>query len=136
MSTNLTLEIVTPQRKLLETEADYVTLPGGMGELGIFPGHIPLVTNLQSGVLSYNSSNEVKKLAIHFGYAEVCKDKITILADSAELADEIDLESSKSGQQKAEAELAEAQKDTDKMALVQDLQQQIQMEETRQNTVQ
>ena len=135
MSTNLTLEIVTPQRKLLETEADYVTIPGGMGELGIFPGHIPLVTNLQSGVLSYKSNSESKKLAIHFGYAEICKDKITILANAAELAEEIDLEGSKSGQKNAEAELAEALKDSEKMSLAQELQEKIQMEVTRQNTV-
>jgi len=136
MSANLTLEIVTPQRKLLEVEADYVTLPGGMGELGILPGHIPIVTTLQSGVLSYKSSNDVKKMAVHYGYAEVCKDKITILANAAELSSEIKLEASKAAQKKAEEELADALKDTDKASLVQELQEKIKMEVTRQSVVQ
>lgn len=133
MSENLTLEIVTPERRLLEAKAEYVTIPGVWGELGILPGHIPLVTNLQTGVLSYKSSNGDKKVAVHFGYAEICKDKITVLANSAELAEEIDIASSEKDQQKAEAELAEVLKDSDKLALAQELQMQIQMAVTRQN---
>ncbi|MBU2514435.1 F0F1 ATP synthase subunit epsilon [bacterium] len=136
MSKNLTLEIVTPQRRLLEAEADYVTIPGELGELGILPGHIPLVTNLQSGVLSYKKGSEEKKLAVHFGYAEICKDKITVLANSAELAKELSLDRSKSDQQKAEAELTEVLKDSDKLALAQELQKQIQIAVTRQKVVQ
>ena len=136
MSNNLTLEIVTPARKILDAEADYVTVPGEWGELGILPGHIPLVTNLQSGVLSYKNGSEEKKLAVHYGYAEVCKDRITILADSADLAEEIDLEAAKAEQQQAETELAEALKDSEKIGLAQELQKQIQIAVTRQNAVQ
>lgn len=134
MSKNLNIEVVTPQRTLLEAEADYVTIPGELGELGILPGHIPLLTNLNSGVLSYKSSSGEKKLAVHFGYAEVCQDKITILANEAEFADEINLEEVKTDIQKAEAELAEALKDSEKLSLAHELQRKIQIAETRLNT--
>ncbi len=136
MSQNLTLEVVTPASVILETEAEYITIPGEIGELGILPGHIPLLTNLQSGVLSYKNNSVEKRIAVHFGYAEVCQDKITILANSAELAEDIDAESAKSDQQKAESELAEALKDSEKQALASELQEQIQMAVTRQNAVQ
>lgn len=135
MSKNLTLEVVTPQRMMLETEADYVTIPGEIGEVGILPGHIPLLTNLNSGVLSYKSSNEEKKLAVHFGYAEVYGDKVTILADVAEFANEIDAEKVKSDVQKAESELVEALKDPEKLALSKELRREIQIAATRLNTV-
>jgi F-type H+-transporting ATPase subunit epsilon len=136
MSNNLTLEIVTPKSTLLSTEVEYVTIPGEIGELGVLPGHIPLLTNLRSGVLSYKSSSEEKKVAVHFGYAEVCQDKITILANGAELAEEISAESARTDQQKAESELVEALKDAGKLALALDLQQQIQIAITRQDAVQ
>ncbi len=134
MSNNLTLEIVTPQRTLLSEEVDYVTIPGELGELGILPGHVSLLTNLNSGVLSYKNSSKEKKIAVHFGYAEVCHDKITVLANIAELAEDIDPVAAKADQQKAESELMEALKDSDKLALAMDLQQQIQISVTRQNT--
>lgn len=136
MSQNLTLEIVTPQSVVLETEAEYVTIPGEMGEIGILPSHIPLLTNLQSGVLSYKSSGAEKKIAVHFGYAEVCHDKVTVLADAAELPEEINVEQAKSDQQKAEAELAEIFKDPDKVTLANEIQQQIKIFITRQNVTQ
>ncbi len=136
MNQNLSVEIVTPQRVLIEAEADYVTIPGELGELGVLPGHIPLLTNLQSGVLVYKSGSSEKKLAIHKGYAEVCNDKITILAKTAELAEEIDLERAKSAQQKAEQDLDLAMKETDQLELVSELQQKISRSIARQNTVQ
>ncbi len=113
-----------------------MTIPSELGELGILPGHIPLLTNLSSGVLSYKNSSEEKKVAVHFGYAEVCQDKITILASTAELAEEIDVEGAKTDQQKAESELAEVYKSTDKLDQALELQQQIQMAVTRQNAAQ
>ncbi len=136
MNQNLSVEIVTPQRVLIEAEADYVTIPGELGELGILPGHIPLLTNLQSGVLVYKSGSEEKKLAIHKGYAEICNDKITILAKTAELAEEIDLERAKSAQQKAEQDLDQAIKETDQLELVNELQQKISRSVARQDAVQ
>lgn len=129
---SLHLEIVTPKRILLSVEADYVTIPGELGELGILPGHIPLLTNLQSGILSYKKGNSEEKLAVHYGYAEVCMDKITILAKLAELKEDIDPELSRSSLQAAEKELEEALKAVDQLDRIAELQQIIKQEETRQ----
>ncbi len=136
MDQNLNLEIVTPQRVLLETEADYVTIPGEIGELGILPGHIPLLTNLQSGVLSYKNGSEEKKIAVHYGYAEVCQDKITILAQTAETSDEINIEETKAAQKEAEDELAELMNQTDQLDRINELQREIAKSITRQNLAQ
>ena len=136
MDQNLTLEVVTPQRVLLEAKAQYVTIPGELGELGILPGHIPLLSNLKSGVLSYKKGSDEKKVAIHFGYVEVCGDKITILAQTAELAEEIDTGRSKEAEKKAEEELAQALKEVDRLEQVKELQRKIQKSVTRQNAAQ
>ncbi|PCI28286.1 MAG: ATP synthase F1 subunit epsilon [SAR324 cluster bacterium] len=76
----LQLEVVTPREILLTAEADYVTIPGVIGELGILPGHLPVLTELKEGVLSYKKGSETKEVNIQSGYAEVLKDKITVLA--------------------------------------------------------
>jgi F-type H+-transporting ATPase subunit epsilon len=131
----LNLEIVTPQRILLATEAEYVTITGEIGELGILPGHIPLLTNLQSGILSYKTGNIEEKIAVHSGYAEVSRDKITILAKTAELKADIDLERSKAALQSAEKELEEALKDVDQLEKAVELQQKIKRAITRQQVV-
>ena len=108
MAQRLTLEIVTPEKVMLKTTADYVTLPGMIGELGILAGHIPLLTSLQSGVLRYRSSGTESRFAIHHGYAEVLDDKITVLATKAEAREDIDAEAAKEARRKAEQELADA----------------------------
>jgi F-type H+-transporting ATPase subunit epsilon len=131
----LNLEIVTPQRILLSTEAEYVTIPGEIGELGILPGHIPLLTNLQSGILSYKTGSGEEKVAVHSGYAEVSRDKITILAKTAELKADIDLERSKAALQSAEKELEEALKDVDQLEKAVELQQKIKRAITRQQVM-
>lgn len=131
----INLEIVTPERTLLSTEADYVTIPGEIGELGILPGHIPLLTNLQSGILSYTKGGSEQKIAVHYGYAEVCKDSITILAKTAELKEDIDLERSKASLQTAEKELVEALNDVEQLEKMTELQQQIKRAITRQQVL-
>jgi len=127
----LNLEIVTPQSTLLSTEAEYVTIPGEIGELGILPGHIPLLTNLQSGVLTYKVGGNEEKVAVHYGYAEVCKDKITILAKTAELKDDIDLERSGIALKKTTTKLEAALKDVDQIDVVELLQMKIKRALTR-----
>jgi F-type H+-transporting ATPase subunit epsilon len=129
---NINLEVVTPQKVLLTTEAEYVTLPGEIGELGILPGHIPLLTSLRSGVLSYKTGGTLNKIAVHFGYAEVCRDQVTVLADVAELANNINIERARSAQQSAESALAEALKETDQHERVESLNQDLQKAITRQ----
>lgn len=131
----LKLEIVTPQQILLSTEAEYVTIPGEIGELGILPGHIPLLTNLQSGVLSFKNNGNEEKIAVHSGYAEICRDRITILAKTAELKGDIDLERSKKTLQLAEKELEKALKDVDMLEQADELQQKIKRAHTRQQVL-
>jgi F-type H+-transporting ATPase subunit epsilon len=98
----LTVELVTPQKKLLEVQADEVTLSGALGQIGILPGHIALVTALRPGPMIIRHSGKNEVFAVAGGMAQVDHDKVTVLAEAAEPADEIDVE-------RAQRELAEAQ---------------------------
>ena len=90
MADQLHLEIVTPERVVLETDVDWVTVPGSEGELGVLPEHVPLMTSLHSGVLEYASGGKVSTVAVHYGYAQVQGSRVTVLSEMAEPADEID----------------------------------------------
>ena len=98
MADTLTLEVVTPQKVLFETTTKYVTIPGIVGELGVLPGHLPIFTELGSGVLRYTEGPLTHKVAVHYGFAQVYQDKVTVLAKMAETGDEIDVERSKKSQ--------------------------------------
>ena len=87
----LQLEVLTPGRILLETEADHVVLPGSMGEMGILPQHIPVVTMLNGGVLSYFVGQKQSYLAVQGGYAQVDNNRVTVLVERAAFAEEIDV---------------------------------------------
>ncbi len=97
----LKLEIVTPQRKVIETEADSVTLPGTVGEMTILPEHIPLLTTLDTGIVSYQQDNQSQYLVVHWGYAQVAGNRVTVLAELAERAEEIDVDRAKQAEAKA-----------------------------------
>ena len=103
----LHLEIVTPARLLLSEEVDDVQVPGKNGYLGILPGHAPLISELQIGELSYRQGKNRHRLALAMGYCEVVRDQVRILAETAEKADEIDLERARSSKERAEKRLAE-----------------------------
>lgn len=105
MAENLSLELVTPYKKTLSTEVDEVTAPGSLGEFGILPGHTPLLTTLQIGELSYRKGHETFHLAVNWGYVEVEDDKVTVLVETAEPADEIDLARAKAALGRAEEAL-------------------------------
>ena len=79
----LQLEVLTPGRILLETEVDHVVLPGSMGEMGILPQHIPVVTMLNGGVLSYFVEQKQSYLAVQGGYAQVDNNRVTVLVERA-----------------------------------------------------
>lgn len=88
---SLNLQVVTPQKRILDVDGiSSVTMPGSEGELGILTDHIPLMTTLDSGVLVYDASGQKKALAIHWGYAQVESNRVTILAEVAEKAEDID----------------------------------------------
>ena len=106
MADTIKLEIVTPYKKVLSVEAEEIAVPGSVGELGILPGHTPLLTTLKVGELSYKVDGKVQHLAVNWGYLEVADDMATVLVETAEPADEIDLERAKAALGRAEGELA------------------------------
>ena len=90
MAEKLKLNVVTPERQIVEAEADEVQLPGELGYLGILPGHATLVTLLKTGILSYRSGGSAHAMAISSGFAEVANDVVSVLADLAEQPGDID----------------------------------------------
>jgi F-type H+-transporting ATPase subunit epsilon len=104
---HLTLEIVTPDRSLLREQVDEVVVPGVEGYLGILPGHTPLLASLQVGELWYRKGGEKFYLLIAFGFVEVLPDRVTILAQTAEKAEEIDVSRADAARARAEERLAQ-----------------------------
>jgi F-type H+-transporting ATPase subunit epsilon len=104
----LKLEIVTPERKVVDAEVDSVTVPTASGEAGILPAHVPLISALKPGVLAYHVQGEVEKLAVSTGFVEVSHDLVSVLTDFAETADDVDPAAAKRDREEAEKELAEA----------------------------
>ena len=102
------LVVVTPERQLLREKAVEVTLPGAKGCLGILPGHAPLMTELGIGELNYRSSGASGSsvVAIVQGFAEVLPDRVTVLAETAERAEEVDLARAEAAKARAEQRLA------------------------------
>jgi F-type H+-transporting ATPase subunit epsilon len=94
MADKLKLEMVTPYKRVLSEEVDDIQAPGTVGELGILPGHTPLLTTLKIGEFRYRKGNEQFHVAINWGYMEVEDDKVSVLVDTAEPADQIDLDRS------------------------------------------
>jgi F-type H+-transporting ATPase subunit epsilon len=108
VSDRLLLEVVTPERRRLSEEVDEVRLPGILGEMGVLPGHTPLLTSLGTGPLAYTQGQQAGVLAIQGGFAEVLPDRVTVLARVAESPDEIDLEAARSQLAEAEGALPNA----------------------------
>jgi F-type H+-transporting ATPase subunit epsilon len=104
----LLLEVVTPDRLVLSTEADVVVCPGVEGQFGVLPGHIPFLSALEIGEMYYRKGGQTEYLAVSGGFAEVTGEKVTIVAESAEKGREIDLERAKRAQERAEKRLAAA----------------------------
>ena len=109
----LTLEIVTPERLLVREPVDEVEIPGAEGYFGVLPGHTPLLATLDVGVLWYRKGQEKSYLALAFGFAEVMPDRVTILAQIAERADEIDVTRAQSAKTRAEQRLGRSVPDMD-----------------------
>src|SRR5581483_9044807 len=109
----LRLEIVSAERSLVNETVDEVQIPGTNGYLGILPGHTPLLTTLQVGQLWYRQGQEKHYLSIAFGFAEVQPDRVTILAQVAERADEIDVARAETAKKRAEERLAKPTVDMD-----------------------
>jgi F-type H+-transporting ATPase subunit epsilon len=104
----LKLEIVTPERRVLDTEADYVSLPTASGEAGILPNHAPLITALKPGILTYSTKSANERLAVSSGFAEVSSDMVSVLVDTAEAGADIDVEAARRDRESAEKALVSA----------------------------
>ena len=113
LPTKLTLEIVTPERALVTQQVDEVELPGAEGYFGVLPGHTPLLAALQVGELWYRVGQERHYLAIAFGFAEVLPERVTVLAQIAERAQDIDVDRAERARKRAEEQLAQVSKQTD-----------------------
>jgi F-type H+-transporting ATPase subunit epsilon len=113
LPTKLTLEIVTPDRALVREEVDEVELPGYEGYFGVLPGHTPLLATLKVGELWYRTGSEKHFLAIAGGFVEVLPDRVTVLAQIAERAQDIDVGRAEASKQRAEERLARAARDID-----------------------
>ena len=108
MAETIKLEIVTPERLLVQADAEEVVIPGESGYLGVLPGHAPLITEIAVGEIAYRAGGEVKRLAVAWGFAEVLPEKVTILAEIAEKAEEIDVVRAREQKKHAEEELRKA----------------------------
>ncbi len=108
LPSHLTLEIVTPDRPLAVETVDEVEIPGAEGYLGVLPGHTPLLVALQVGALRYRKGDEETFLSVAFGFAEVTPDRVRILADTAERAEEIDIRRAEAAVERARELLARA----------------------------
>ncbi|KAA8998017.1 F0F1 ATP synthase subunit epsilon [Paenibacillus spiritus] len=99
------LEIVTPDHLVYSKRVNSLSVVGAEGELGILPGHVPLVTPLRVAPMTIKSEEGTTTLAVHGGFLEVHKDKVTVLAESAELPAEIDLERAEAAKERAQRRL-------------------------------
>jgi F-type H+-transporting ATPase subunit epsilon len=106
LPTHLTLEVVTPDRSVVTEQVDEVEIPGAEGYFGVLPGHTPLLAMMQVGELWYRKGTEKVHLSIAFGFAEVLPDRVTILAQLAERADEIDIARAEAAKRRAEERIA------------------------------
>ena len=113
MPDTIQLEIVTPERQVVSEPVAEVQIPGKNGYLGILPGHAPLITELSVGEISYRSNGNTRYLAMAWGFAEVLPTKVTILAETAERADEIDAERAQRSRERAEKLLRSGDPNTD-----------------------
>src|SRR6187200_562654 len=102
LPTKLTLEIVTPDRALVTAQVDELQLPGAEGYFGVLPAHTPMLTTLQVGEMWYRIGQEKHYLALAFGFVEVLPDRVTVLAQIAERAEEIDVARAEAAKKRAE----------------------------------
>jgi len=105
MAEKLKVELMTPYRKVISEEVDMITATGTLGEFGVLPGHAPFLTSLNIGELSYSKNGNTYYVAVNWGYLEVDNDEVTILVETAERADEIDLDRAKAALGRAEEAL-------------------------------
>jgi len=108
MAENIKLEVVTPEKSVVSEEAQIVMAPGSLGEFGVLIGHTPFLTTLKEGAIRYTDESGTERYVfVSGGFAEALPDKVTVLAESAERRNDIDLERAKAAMERAEKRLAE-----------------------------
>ena len=105
MASTIRLELVTPERLLLAEDVDEVIVPGYEGEFGVLPGHTQYLAIMKIGMLRYRKGSDTRKIALGGGFAEVTPERVVVMADTAERAEEIDLERAQRAKERAEAAL-------------------------------
>lgn len=108
------LQLVTPEGPKVTEDVTQVTAPGTVGVLGILPGHRALLTSLDIGVLSYTADGKVKRLAVNGGYLETVDDQVIVITETAEFADEVDVERARTALSRAEARIKDVGQDESK----------------------
>jgi F-type H+-transporting ATPase subunit epsilon len=122
MADTFQLEIVTPEKMVVRDVAEEIQIPGKNGYMGILPGHAPLISELAVGEITYRNGTSTHRLAVAWGFAEILPDKVTILAETAERASEIDASRAQAAKQRAEANLAKSATEEDFQRVAGDLQ--------------
>jgi len=105
MAETIHLDIVTPEKVIFSDSVDMVTAPGTLGEFGVLPGHADFVTTMEIGEVCIKKGDKSYFVAISVGFAEVVSDKVIILADTAEMSQEIDIKRAEAAKNKAEEKL-------------------------------
>ena len=113
MADTFQLEIVTPEKMVVRDVAEEMQIPGKDGYLGILPGHAPLITELAVGEITYRNANLTHRLCVAWGFAEVLPNKVTILAETAERSEEVDVNRAQAAKQRAEASLGKCATEED-----------------------
>src|SRR6266513_2343198 len=107
------LEIVTPEKLVVKDTAEEIQIPGRNGYIGVLPGHAPLITELGAGEITYRHEGQSHRFSMAWGFAEVLPDRVTVLAETVERADEIDVTRARESLSKAEESLKSAQTEED-----------------------
>ena len=113
LPSNLTLELVTPERAIVHETVDEIEIPGAEGYFGVLPGHTAMLVTLSAGELWFSQGGERTYLSVAFGFAEIRSDRVSVLAQIAELADEIDADRAEAAASRARERIASAMVDID-----------------------
>ena len=113
MPDSFQLEIVTPEKMVVRDVAEEIQIPGRNGYLGVLPGHAPLITELGAGEINYRAGGQSHRFCVAWGFAEVLPDRVTVLAETVERADEIDVSRAQQSLARAEESLKSAQTEED-----------------------
>ena len=112
MAENIRLEVVTPEKQVVDDLAQIVMAPGSLGEFGVLSGHTPFMTSLNTGAIHYRDENgKDQYVFVSGGFAEALPDKVTVLAESAEKSEDIDLDRAKQAMERAEKRLEDRSKE-------------------------